>query len=263
MSKAKNTKDGNFLKFLGTAGARFVMIKQLRYSAGIWLHFKDTDLIIDPGPGALLRCSQARPKLDPSGLDAIILTHKHLDHSGDVNVMIEALTGGGFKKEGVLFSPKDAFGPEGVIFSYLEDSIGETVFLKTGVFKIKDVKFEAPLKNKHSVETYGLKFLLNGLVVSLVSDTAYFPRITEAYKDSDILILNVVSYQKREGMEHLCLDEALQIIQSIRPPKTILTHFGMTMLKQKPHELEKKLQKELDLDIQCAYDGMSLPLGAL
>lgn len=250
------------MKFLGTAGARFVMIKQLRYSAGIWLRFKGTDLIIDPGPGALLRCNQARPKLDPSGLDAIILTHKHLDHSGDVNVMIEAITGGGFTKKGTLFTPEDALGPGGVIFSYLENSIAKLVSLKTGIFEIGDVKFEVPLKNRHPVETYGLKFLLGGLVVSLVSDTEYFPQILKAYEGSDILILNVVSYQKRVGMEHLCLDEALEIIRKIRPAKAILTHFGMTMLKQKPHELEKRIQKELGLDVQCAYDGMKLPLGA-
>jgi len=29
----------NFIKFLGTAGARFVMIKQLRSSGGIWINF--------------------------------------------------------------------------------------------------------------------------------------------------------------------------------------------------------------------------------
>jgi hypothetical protein len=34
----------------------------------------------------------------------------------------------------------------------------------------------------------------------------------------------------------------------------------MTMLKEKPHLLEKKLKDSLNLDIQCAYDGMTLDL---
>jgi len=95
----------SFIKFLGTAGARFVVMKQLRASGGVWLSVGQTNLYIDPGPGALVRCLSSKPKMDPSTLDGILLTHKHLDHSSDVNVMIEAMTEGGFKKRGTLLLP--------------------------------------------------------------------------------------------------------------------------------------------------------------
>jgi len=42
------------LKFLGTAGARFAMLRQLRASGGLWLRWEDTNLLIDPGPGSLV-----------------------------------------------------------------------------------------------------------------------------------------------------------------------------------------------------------------
>ncbi len=248
----------DFIKFLGTAGARFVMIKQLRYSAGIWLNYKSVNFLIDPGPGCLLRCRNSRPKLDPGRLDAIILTHKHLDHSGDINVMIEAMTHGGHKKKGHLFLPSDALGAEGVVFSYLKDKVGKIELLKEKSFRVKDIKFVAPVKNQHSVETYGVKFYLGEEVVSYVSDTKKFDRLIEAYSDSTFLILNVVFYQERQGYQHLCLDDALELVEKIGPKKTIFTHFGMGILKEKPRFLEEKIRRERKLDIKFAYDGMSL-----
>ncbi|OQX86255.1 MAG: hypothetical protein B6D55_06390 [Candidatus Omnitrophica bacterium 4484_70.2] len=250
-----------FLKFLGTAGARFVMIRQLRSSGGIWLNYKATNIIIDPGPGAIVKANNSRPKLNPCGLDAIILTHKHLDHSGDVNVMIEAMTEGGQRKRGILFSPSDALGKEGVVFSYLRNFVEEIVILQEGKkYEVGDIHFQVPLKNIHSVETYGLKFIFDHQIISLVSDTKYFDQLIDAYKDSTILILNVVFYQLRREYQHLSLEEAIEIVRKIKPKKTIITHFGMTMLSAKPHLLEKKIEKELGLNIKFAYDGMSLEI---
>ena len=234
------------------------MLKQLRASGGIWLKFKSTNVIIDPGPGAIVRCNSSRPKLDPAGLDGIILTHTHLDHSSDVNVMIEAMTQGGFKKKGTLFAPSDALGAEGVVFSYLRNHPQEIVILKEGEFALGDIAFKVPVKNLHSVQTYGIKLFIEDNIISFVSDTKYFDELVDIYKDSTILILNVVFYQPRDEFQHLCLDDALRLIKSIKPKKAILTHFGMSMLKEKPHLLEEKLKKELGMDIKFAYDGFTL-----
>ncbi|MCM8787020.1 MAG: MBL fold metallo-hydrolase [Candidatus Omnitrophica bacterium] len=249
-----------FIKFLGTAGARFVMIRQLRSCGGIWLNYKSTNVIIDPGPGSLVRCALSKPKLDPSKLDAIILTHKHLDHSADVNVMIEAMTEGGFKRRGVLFLPEDAIGEDGVIFSYLKNYVEKIVFLKEDEFFINDLKFCVPIKNQHPVQTYGLKFYIDKEIVSIVSDTDYFEDLVKAYKDSTILILNVVFYEKKADIQHLSFDEALYLAKKINPKTAIFTHFGMTMLKAKPHKLEEDLRQKSPLTIKFAYDGLTVKI---
>src|SRR5512147_1017173 len=97
-----------FIKFFGTGGARFVAASQVRATGGLWLNYKKTNLFIDPGPGAVVRIHGAKDHFDPGHLDGIILTHKHLDHANDVNILIEAMTDGGFKKRGALFCPEDA-----------------------------------------------------------------------------------------------------------------------------------------------------------
>src|SRR4030042_2233251 len=149
------TKANNaFLKFIGTAGARFVVMKQLRASGGLWMSVEKTNLSIDPGPGALVRCLRCKPKLDPSTLDAILLTHRHLDHSGDVNVMIEAMTEGGFKKRGVLFAPEDALENDPVVLRYLRDSLEKIEILKENTtYQVGDISFSTAEKHHHPGET--------------------------------------------------------------------------------------------------------------
>lgn len=90
------------LTFLGTAGARVMVAKQLLASGGLWLDLGGTEVMLDPGPGALVQAT--RRKLKPAHLSAIILSHKHLDHSGDINAMIEAMTEGGFRHRGKVFA---------------------------------------------------------------------------------------------------------------------------------------------------------------
>jgi ribonuclease BN (tRNA processing enzyme) len=72
------------ITFLGTAGARFVVARQFLASGGAWLNLGNTQILLDPGPGSLVQA--AKRNFDPTKLEAIILSHRHLDHSGDINI---------------------------------------------------------------------------------------------------------------------------------------------------------------------------------
>lgn len=251
----------NFLKFLGTSGARFVMIKQLRSSGGIWVNSEGTNVLIDPGPGSIVRCAKSRPRLDPTKLDGIILTHRHLDHSGDINVMIEAMTEGGFKKRGVVFCPADAVKKDPVILDYIK-SFPQQIRIINALkkYSVGNINFYTSMRHIHPVETYGLKFKVNGSTIGLLSDTRYFDGLSKFYKNTDILIICVVFYEKRPGIDHLCLSEAEKIIKMVRPGKAILTHFGLTMLKAGLNSQSKRISGVSGIEVLSAYDGMRVDL---
>ncbi|OGP88295.1 MAG: hypothetical protein A2156_07675 [Deltaproteobacteria bacterium RBG_16_48_10] len=252
----------SFIKFLGTAGARFIVMKQLRASGGVWLSVGQTNLYIDPGPGALVRCLSSKPKIDPSTLDGILLTHKHLDHSSDVNVMIEAMTEGGFKKRGILFVPRDALEEDPVVLKYAMGYVDKVEVLKEdSEYRIGDIRFSTARKHQHRVETYGLNFKTSPRTISFITDTKFFSELPSLYR-GEILVIHVVRLKPiGDGpIEHLSIEDVRSILKKAKPELTILTHFGMTMIKAKPWVVAAELEKELGLRVIAASDGMKIHL---
>jgi ribonuclease BN (tRNA processing enzyme) len=249
------------ITFLGTAGARFVVARQLLASGGAWLSLGNTQILLDPGPGCLVQV--ARRKLDPKKLDAIILSHRHLDHSGDINIMIEAMTDGGIKKRGMVFAPADALNQDPVVLSYLRSYLQSIqVLAERGSYVINDVSFKAPIRHKHPVETYGFIFRTPRHTFSWITDTRYFEDLANHY-EGDLLIINVVRLNPGAPIDHLALPEVKSIIEQIRPRIAILTHFGMTMWRAKPWELAKKMTEETGVSVIAARDGLKFDLARL
>ncbi len=249
------------IKFLGTAGARFVVMKQLRSSGGLWLNWEGTEVLIDPGPGTLVKALNSRPKLNPENLSGIILTHRHLDHSSDINVMIEAMTEGGYKKKGIVFAPRDALEGDPVILKYLRDFVEEIIPLKEGgKYELNGLKFETPLKHTHDSETYGLNFYdKKEILLSLIADSQFTPELSKVYKGK-YLIINTVRFIPKEGLKHLNIADVEKMLKEIKPKAAILTHFGMTMLKAKPREVADDLSRKTGIKVIAAYDGMSFEI---
>ena len=251
----------NTITFLGTAGARFVVARQFLASGGTWLNLGNTQILLDPGPGCLVQV--AKRKLDPTKLDAIILSHKHLDHSGDINIMIEAMTDGGTRKRGTVFAPDDALNQDPVILSYLRSYLQSIqVLTEGGSYVINDVPFKTPVRHKHPVETYGFIFQTLRHTFSWITDTRYFEDLASHY-EGDLLIINVVRLNPGAPIDHLALPEVKNIIEELRPRIAILTHFGMTMWRAKPWELAAKLTEETGISVIAARDGMKFDLARL
>ena len=252
---------GDTITFLGTAGARFVVTKQLLASGGLWLSLDSTEILLDPGPGCIVQSTKR--KLRAEKLSAIILSHRHLDHSADTNIMVEAMTQGGLNKHGWLFAPADALESEPVIFSYLRDSLDGIEVLQEGKsYQIGNISFTTPIRHVHPVETYGMVFTTAKHTFSCITDSRYFDGLCHSYK-GELLILNVVLMEAKQQVDHLSVVDAEHIITELKPKVAILTHFGMGMWQAKPWEIAQRLSQKTGVKVLAARDGMKFELSQL
>jgi len=252
----------NSVTFLGTGGARFMVAKQILASGGLWLNLEGHAFLLDPGPGCLVQAS--RLKLNPEDLCAIIISHRHLDHAADVNVMVEAMTLGGHRPHGRFFCPPDALDGEPVLFSYLRGCLEGVDMLGEGKsYQVNGVSFSTPLKHIHAAETYGMRFKANGFTLSYIADSLFFDGLIGAYAGSDLLIINVVFPDSNHGISHLAAPDAARLIAEIKPRAAILTHFGMPMWKANPATIAAAISRETGVPVLAARDDMVFPLARL
>jgi phosphoribosyl 1,2-cyclic phosphodiesterase len=243
------------LTFMGTAGARFMVAKQLAASGGLYLEEGKTRISLDPGPGAIVQ--YAKRKVDLTKLDAIVISHRHLDHSNDVNVMIEAMTDGGFRHRGRVFCPSDALDGDPVVLKYIRNFPQEIVALEPETeYMVGDITFTTTPRHVHQVETYGFKF---GNRLGWVTDSAYYDGIAEQHK-ADVMVIHLVLMECRTGLPHLCLEDAERIIREAKPRLAVLTHYGMTVWRAHPWELAADMTQRIGTEVKAARDGMSLEL---
>jgi len=226
------------------------------------MRFGTTQLHVDPGPGALVRALSHVPPCNPRELDGIVLSHKHLDHANDVNVMIEAMTSGGFKRRGVLLAPRDAIEGEHVVLPYAQRFVEriEIAQERSGSYRIGEVEIRTSIKHVHAVETYGMHFHYAGRTVSYLPCGRLFDGLARDYAshNPDVLIINVLRYRDSMDVDHMTFDQAKAVMAEVRPRVAVMQHFGTKMLEQGPARLAREVEDELGIRVIAAYDNMRL-----
>ncbi len=249
------------VKFLGTAGARYVMATQLRSSAGTYIEHRGNKALLDPGPGTLVRMAKSRPRLDPSRLEVVILSHIHLDHSGDLNAILDAMTEGAKRKRGVLLAPSQAVdGEDRVLFRYLLPAVEIIRMEPEKRYDIGGWSVETSCPHHHGVETYGIKVPLERGKLCFVVDTSFFPELPSCYRDCTHLVVNTVLKECNPKIKHLCLEDVERLAEEVKPELMVMTHFGMGMLRAKPWERAEELARLTGVKVKAASDGMSLEI---
>ena len=256
------------ITFLGTGGARFMIITQILASGGMWLNLGGTEILLDPGPGCIVHATKRQMPIEK--LSAIVVTHRHLDHSADVNIMVEAMTRGGHEKHGALYTPADALEGEPILFSYLRDRLDTIEHLEAGrSYTIGDVTMTAPVRHIHPVENYGLVFHTPRHSISYVSDTSYFDELPDHYR-TELMIINVVFTEPRHQadypdtpVDHLSIPEVERLVKEVQPKAVLLTHFGMGVWRLDPQKVAEGLTEKTGVRVMAATDGMEFDLAEL
>ncbi|MEW6723111.1 MAG: MBL fold metallo-hydrolase [Candidatus Micrarchaeota archaeon] len=251
--------------FLGTGGGRINLIKQARATGGFRINSPSANIHVDPGPGALVRCVDA--KQDPMTLDAIIVSHDHTDHVTDARVLIEAMSGYALKKKGVLIASRRTVLGDGqdepAIGRWHRELCAElypAVFGERKRFSSAKGSFEIEIiKMQHEEPTtFGFRLFLDGKVLGYVSDTEYIESFGKDFSGCDLLIVNCIKPSEDGYKGHLKLDDVVKIAREAKPKKCVITHLGMKMLREGPAKLAEKAAKESGVEMVAAKDGMKL-----
>lgn len=209
------------------------MIRQQRSTGGIWLSCRGVRGIIDPGPGSLAHVCAAVPPLASDEIDFVLLTHKHIDHSGDANVMIECMTHGGFEKKGLIIAPSDALsGEDHVIMKYFQKKSARVEIPYDGrVIEIAEgLTAEAVSHRHHGTECYGYIFRKPGLPEwGIISDSRVLPSFVERYRNCEFLSINVTFPDRKNHLEHISIAEAKELLLKLNARYAVFTHLGSAM----------------------------------
>ncbi len=253
------------LVFLGTGGGRFATITQKRKTGGIRYLSKSLNMHLDPGPGALIYSLEMG--LNPQKIMAVLVSHSHPDHYTNAEILIEAMTRGMLKKRGIVAATHSVlFGNEetGPAISRYHQKMPEKVIeVKPGVvFHVGDTRIVAT-KAKHSdPDAVGFRFETPEVGdIAYTSDTEYFEGVGKAYEGVRLLILCVMRPSGNPWMGHMTPEDAIKIVEEVKPEMAVATHFGMKMIFSGPHRQVKLIEEKTGVPTLAASDGMRLRIG--
>ena len=222
--------------------------KRLRTS--ILIEIKDQSFIIDTGPD--FRQQMLREQV--RRLDAVIFTHAHRDHTAGLDDVraynfMQQMDMPVYGTTEVLDQIKVEYA-----YAFVKDYYPGIPRLSLNAingeaFSVNGISF-LPLPVMH-LQMPVLGFRVDDF--SYITDANYIPPETiERLKGTEILVLNAL--QREQHISHFNLREALQMVETIQPRHTYLTHVSHKL------GLHADVAKELPDDVSLAFDGLQVNL---
>ncbi len=253
----------------------------------IW-HDSKARLLVDAGAGSSVYFDQAKADFDD--INAILLTHLHVDHSADIPAYIKGAYFSSRERPLIVYGPdknrlmpstseylERLFGQQGA-FSYLSSFLtgdrGANFKLSAvDVPLTRDKTHHYQLDNEidiHAISTHhgpiasvAWKIEIGGCLITFSGDMSNQYDVLSAFaKDSDILVMNHAIPESARGSArnlHMPPSTIGEIAAEANAKKLLLSHFMRRTLNN-AEESKAIINKHYDGDIQIAKDQLMVEL---
>jgi phosphoribosyl 1,2-cyclic phosphate phosphodiesterase len=222
--------------------------KDKRLRSSVLIETGSNNLIVDAGPD--FRQQMLREKV--TRIDAVLLTHEHKDHTAgldDVRAFNYLM-----KKPMSVYAENRVLDSVKLEYSYVFSDDKYPGIPELDLHPILNEPFYInsdeiiPIQVFHNLlPVFG--FRIENL--AYVTDAKTIPDSEmEKLKNLDVLVLNSLRVKPHES--HLGLEEALDLIEELKPRKAYLTH--ISHMQYSYHELEN----HLPANVHAAFDGLTL-----
>ncbi len=258
------------LLFMGSGGGRVVLDRQLLATGGFRINSEKFKMHADPGPGAFLKSFEHKQKL--TDLNALFVSHAHIDHCNDANMLIEAMNFGNFKGgKGTLLASESVINGyekfEKQIDEYFKKMLQSCRALKPAeVHTFSESISLIATRTKHE-DPSAIGFILNteGLKLGYTADTEKFEGISKEYEGCDFLIINCLRPDDDKLEYHLTSQDVISTINDLRqkPRAIFITHLGMKFLKAGKELQRKFIESATGVRTIIAEDGRKFDLNEM
>ena len=224
--------------------------KDNRLRSSVLIQVDDLNLVIDTGPD--FRQQMLREKVVK--VDSILYTHHHKDHVAgmddirafnhkwkrDMPLYCNQLTSEALKLEfPYIFSNSSYPGIPKVEINIIKNK--PFIIDKTIIQPIEVLHYKLPV--------FGFR-IKNFVYLTDVSEVS--SKEKEKMKGADLIILDAL--RKKDHISHFTLDQALALLEELKPKQALLTHISHFM------GLHDNVNKELPNYVNLAYDGQLVTL---
>ncbi len=205
-----------------------------RTSSAYWVETDAGSILLDCAPTAMSR--MAEENLDWANLDAIWISHFHLDHVGGLFPLLFGLKYAPETQSRT--KPLRIFGPPGLsnLIANVSDSANYRLLaqpfpvLVTEVEALEDFEFLPGVegvgyKTPHTDESLAILVNDGRSTIAFSSDTGFSEPLAAFTRDVDLLVLECSFVRDKPVESHLELAEAKYLIRKSRAKLAMLTHF--------------------------------------